>query len=108
MIVAWQNQDIAVALPDEFGRQHKEVRANGIQRGVEVFLGQTEPLEPMHQVVGKQQDLKERYIGDPIVGGDFPQRVIVEQFADILLDRGVLMAVTVFPGRREPCQNSCK
>jgi hypothetical protein len=34
--------------------------------------------------------MKERYLGDPVVGRDFAQGIVVEPFANILLDRGVL------------------
>ena len=50
MMVVGQHQDVLAPLVGEFGRQDQEVRTNGIQRGVEILLGQAEPLEPMHQV----------------------------------------------------------
>ena len=43
----------------------------------------------MHEIVSQEQPLKEGHIGDPIVGRDFSQGIVVEQFANVLLDRGV-------------------
>jgi len=90
MIVVGQNQDVAVPPPGELGWQDEEVRANRIQGGVEILFGEAEPFEPMHQIVSEEQDLKERHIGHPVVGGDFPQGIVVEQFANVFLDRGML------------------
>lgn len=44
----------------------------------------------MHEVVRQQQHLKEGHIGDPVLRGDLAQRIIVEEFSDILLDGGAL------------------
>ena len=44
----------------------------------------------MDNVVGKQKHLKETNIGYPVFGWDFAERIIVQQFANILLDNGSL------------------
>jgi len=89
LIVLRKQEQILTAPFRQFARQDQEICANGIQRGVEILFGQAEPFEPMHQVVSEQQELKEGYIRHPIVGRDFAQGIVVEQFANILLDRGV-------------------
>ena len=40
----------------------------------------------MDNIVSQQQHLKESHIGDPVLGGDLAQGIIVEEFSDILLD----------------------
>src|SRR3989338_7751134 len=40
----------------------------------------------MDNIVSQQQHLKESHIGDPVLGGDIAQGIIVEEFSDILLD----------------------
>lgn len=42
----------------------------------------------MNDIGRKEQQLKESHVGGPKVGGNFPQRVIVKQFSDVLLDSG--------------------
>ena len=42
----------------------------------------------MDEVVSQERDLKEGYVGNPVVGRNFAQRIIVEKFSDVLFDRG--------------------
>ena len=90
MVVVRQKQHVLASSVDEFGWQYQEVGPNRIQSGVEILFGQTEPLEPMHQIVSEEQDLKEGDIGYPVLGGDLAQGIVVEQFADVFLDGGAL------------------
>jgi hypothetical protein len=44
----------------------------------------------MDDIVSKEQNLKEGYIGNPVVGRNLAQGIIVEKFPDILFDGGSL------------------
>jgi hypothetical protein len=44
----------------------------------------------MDDIVGKEENLKKRYVGHPVLGRNLPQRIIVEEFPNILLDGGSL------------------
>ena len=72
MIVVGQNQDVAVASPGELAWQHEEVRANGVQCGVEVHQGQAEPFEPVHQIVGEEQNALPIELLSCLVSIEFP------------------------------------
>lgn len=87
MVIVRELDDVLLVLANESGRQYQEIGTNGIQGGRPIFGGQAEPFEPMNEIGCQQQDLEERHIGRPGVGGNFPQRVIVKQFSDVLLDR---------------------
>ena len=53
-----------------------------------VALGQAEPLEIVNDVECEKQELKESYIGNPVLRWDLGQGVIVDQLADMFLDPG--------------------
>jgi len=42
----------------------------------------------MHDIEREEKHLKESYIGHPVVGGNLAQRIIGEEFSDILFDGG--------------------
>jgi len=89
VIASGQHQEVLTAPLYQLGRQDQKIGAKGVEGRVEIISGQAQPLEPRHEVVSEQQQLKEGHVGDPIVGGDFSQGVVVEQLANVLLDRGV-------------------
>ncbi len=80
-----QKQNILTAVPGQFGRQKQEVGTNRIQRGPEIFSGQTKPFEPMDNIGREQKQLKEGDVGLPGIAGNFGQRIIVKEFAVVLL-----------------------
>ena len=55
---------------------------------MEIFLWQAKPREPMHEVVGKQEHLKERHIGGPLLCGDFVESQMIQKLSDGFLDVG--------------------
>lgn len=72
----------------EPGRQHEEIGTDRFQGGETPFVGKTQTLEPMDDVGRKQNELKKGDVGCPIAGRNLCQGVIVNQFADMLLDIG--------------------
>jgi hypothetical protein len=42
----------------------------------------------MDKIVSKKRYLKEGYVGHPVVGRNLAQGIIVEQFPNVLFDRG--------------------
>ena len=72
-------------LADTFTSEESQVFQSG---GDYVLRGKTQPLEPMDNVVSQPQHLKKGRIGDSVLGGDLCQGIILEKFADILLDGG--------------------
>jgi len=88
MIIAWQLQHIPARSAGEFAGQHQKVAADRLDRCSPILLGQAKPLEPMHQVIGEQQQLKERHVGRPLLGRDFVQRQMMQQLPDGFLDVG--------------------
>lgn len=100
MIVFGKKQNVLMAAIGQFGRQNQEVRANRVQGSHPVISGQTQPLEPVNNIGGKQKQLEERHIGFPEVAGDFAQGIIVKEFAVVLFYRcpGVVKQIDS-PGR---------
>ena len=52
-----QLHDVFLIRPDESGGQGEEVGSNGVHRDRVIFAGETNPLEPMHDIGGKEQQL---------------------------------------------------
>src|SRR5664279_2151425 len=82
VVVPGKLQHIPASMFGEFSRQHQKVIANGVDRGSRVVLGQTQPLEPMDQIVGQEQQLQKGHVGHPLLGGNFVEREKVEQLPD--------------------------
>ena len=57
------------------------------------FFGQTKTLEPMQQVVSKEEQLEESDIGGPGLSWNFVERQIIEQFAYGSFDVGSLQVI---------------
>lgn len=64
------------------GRNQKQALPQALQRRALQVRRSTQPLEPVQQVVAKQNDLKETLVGGEVFRGNFSQRVGVLQFAD--------------------------
>jgi hypothetical protein len=88
MVVVRKFDNIFLVLAYQPGGQHQEVGTNGIERGSEILRRQTKSFEPMNDVGGKEQDLKESNVGRPCLCGDLAQRIVVEEFSDVFLYRG--------------------
>lgn len=88
MIILRQYQNVAACFLGKFRGQYKEVAPNCIQSRVQQCRGKAQAFEPVHDIECKQQQLKEGYIRDPVLGWDLSQCVIGQQFADVLFDHG--------------------
>ena len=97
MVVVRKFDNVLLVLAYQPGRQNQEVGANSVQSGREVLRRQTESFEPMNDIGGKQQDLKESNVGRPRIGRYFAQGIIVEEFADVFLYRGSWIVKEIDP-----------
>lgn len=88
MILPGQGQTISVPSFYQTSREHQQLHAKRLQGFVAIAPGQTNPLEVVHDVESEKEQLEECHIGNPVLGGDLGQRVIVSQFADMLFDPG--------------------
>lgn len=88
MILPGQGQTISVPSFYQASREHHQLHAKRLQGFVTIALGQTNRLEVVHDVESEKEQLEECHIGNPILGGDLGQRVIVSQFADVFLYSG--------------------
>ena len=88
VVITRQLQHVATRPAGEFPGQHEKIAPDRFDRGSPIFLRQAEPLEPMHQVVGEQEHLKERHIGRPLLGGDFVEGQMIQKLSDGFLDVG--------------------
>lgn len=101
MVVVRKFDNVLLVLAYQPGRQNQEVGANSVQSGREVLRRQTESFEPMNDIGGKQQDLKESNVGCPRIGRYFAQGIIVEEFADVFLYRGSWIVKQIDPPRAD-------
>ncbi len=97
VIVVREFDDVALAQAHESGRQHQEVGADGVQRGGQILRWQAQPLEPVHEVGREEHQLEKGDIRSPGVGGDLAQRIVVDEFPDVLLDGGAGAVEAVDP-----------
>lgn len=87
-IISGEPDDVSSMLADEPGRQPEEVGTDGVQRRGKILRRKTQSLEPVNEVGSEEQDLEEGDVGNPGVGGDLSQGVVVLQLPDVFLDRG--------------------
>src|SRR5437016_4309469 len=59
----------------QLGRHHEQALAKTLQRGPLQMGWDTEPLEPIQQVVGQQHNLEERLVRLEVVGRNLSQGV---------------------------------
>src|SRR5262245_50177546 len=101
MVVVRKFDNILFVLAYQPGRQHQKVGADSVQSSREVLRRQTESFEPMNDIGGKQQDLKESNVGRPRIGRYFAQGIVVEEFADVFLYRGSWIVKQIDPPRAD-------
>ena len=65
--------------------------AYALQRGTLKLERQAEPLEPVHQVVGQQEQMKVGLVGEEVAGGNTAQGVIPFELLDQQLDPGTVV-----------------
>jgi len=99
MVIVRKSDDIFSFCAHQFGWQHQEIGAYGIQGLIKPLLGEAEPFEPVNDIGRKQENLKEGHIGGPAVGWDFAHGVVVEKFPVVLFDRGPGVVKEVDPPR---------
>lgn len=97
MVVVRKFDNILFVFAYQPGRQHQEIGTDSIQRGREVLRRQTESFEPMNDIGGKEQDLKESDVGRPRLCRDLAQGIVVEEFSDVFLYRGSWPVKEVHP-----------
>src|SRR5713226_10728273 len=77
--------------PYQLGWDQEQSLPEALQGGPLEMHRCTEPLEPVQQVVGQQDDLDGSFVGLKVFGRDFPQGVGVLQFADDQLGASALI-----------------
>ena len=100
MIITRQLQHIAASPAGEFAGEHEKVASDCLDSRCEIVFRQTEPLEPMHQVIGEQQHLKELYIRGPFLRWNFVKGQMIEKLSDRFLDIGARVVVQTFSALR--------
>ena len=81
-------QAVAIVGLDQPAGKDQKLHAKRLQSLVAISPGQAKPLEVMDNIEGQKQELEESYIGDPILGRNLGQGVIVSQLADMFFDSG--------------------
>src|SRR5881397_277486 len=76
------DQPRAVVGADQLRGHQKDLVAQGLQRcGLEV-RGQTQPLEPVDQIVSQQQEMKIGFVGQKVMRWDLAQVITAFEFAN--------------------------
>ena len=88
MVILRQMQDVAASPARQSSRHYQQIGAQRFQRRVQILRRQTQSLEPMRNIEGQQHQLKEGNVGQPVGGGNFAHRQIVQQFANVFFDGG--------------------
>lgn len=99
VVIVRKLDDILFLCAHQLGWQDQEIGADGVERGEAPIVGQTQSLEPMDDVGGEENHLKERYVGRPVSRWDFGKRVIVDQLPDMFFDVGSNRIETINPPR---------
>ena len=79
MKIFGQKQNILTAMFGQLGWQKQKIGTDRIERSSQIFFGQTQSFEPMHDVGGEEEQLKEGHVGFPGIAGDFGERIIVKE-----------------------------
>ena len=65
--------------------------AQGLQRGALKLRRQAEPLEPVDEVVGEQEQMEVRLVREEVASGDAAQGVVPFELLDEQLDAGAVV-----------------
>lgn len=63
----------------------------GLERGVLKGWGQAQPLEPVDQVVGQQEQMEIGFVGEEVASGNTAQGVLPFELLDQQLDSGTVV-----------------
>lgn len=99
VVIVRKLDDILSFCSHQLGRQDQEIGADGVERDEVPILGQTQSLEPMDDVGGEENHLKECYVGRPVSRWDFGKWVIIDQLPDMFFDVGSNRIETINPPR---------
>lgn len=89
--IAWRKaQRGHAARPHQLGWDEKQPLPQALQRGSLQMSWHTEPLEPVQQIVGQQDDREEGLVCQEVLCRDLAQSVGVFQFSDDQLRAGPL------------------
>src|SRR3989338_9922191 len=79
-------EHVPMTASDQTGRQDQETSAQRAQGRGLPFAWQTQPTEPVDQVVGQQDQMEIDLVGLPGLRGNLGQGIGLLQFADVELD----------------------
>ena len=88
MVIFGKGQNILNSMFGQLGRQNQKVGADRIQRGAQIFFGQTKSFEPVNNIGREQKQLEECDVGTPSMSRNFGQGIIVKELAIVFLDGG--------------------
>ncbi len=86
-----QDQTGPIVGPTQLRGHQQDAVAQGLKGGVLKLWGQAEPLEPVHQVVGQQEEMEVGLVGEEVAGRDAVQGVIAFELLDEQLDPGAVV-----------------
>lgn len=83
-----QRQAGPVPHATQLGGHQQDLAAEGLQRGCLKLRRKAEPLEPVHQVVGQQEQMEVGCVGEEVPRGDAAQGIIPFELLDQQLHAG--------------------
>src|SRR5438093_185944 len=75
-------QSRAVPGTQQLRRHQKDLVAQSPERGCLKFRWETQPLEPIHQIVSQQQQMKISFVGQEMMSWDLAQMITAFEFAN--------------------------
>src|SRR5581483_2251837 len=87
--------------PYQLRRDQEQALPQALQGGPPQMGWNTEPFEPVQQVVGQQHNLEESFVGLEVLRRNLPQRIGVFQLADNQLRPSPLVVETPQMQRRQ-------
>src|SRR6266545_2517805 len=78
----WHSQPGAVAGTQQLRWHQEDLVAQSAKRSTLKLLGQTEPFEPVDQIVGQQQQMKVSLVGHEVMRRNLAQVITAFEFAD--------------------------
>lgn len=85
------DQAWAVVGATQLGGHQENLVAQRLQGDILEVRGQTEPLEPVDQVVGQKQQMEIGLIGEKVPCGDAAQRIVALELLDHQFDAGAVV-----------------
>lgn len=82
----WENKPRTIASSKKLGGREEDLVPQCLQCGALKFVGQTQPTEPVEQIVGKQEQMEIGLVGEEMPGGDVAHHVLPFELFDEQLD----------------------